>query len=75
MKEGVVLEALFQIARRGMRNLSTVAGLRAATEYNLEVLRNGERTDADTASEEARYGSDRLALESGQACSSHGNSW
>ena len=36
VKEGVVLDALFQIARRGMRNLSTVAGLRAATEYNLE---------------------------------------
>ncbi len=49
VKEGVVLDALFQIARRGMRNLSTVAGLRAATEYNLEGLRNGERTESDAA--------------------------
>jgi MFS family permease len=47
VKEGVVLDALFQVARRGMRNLSTVAGLRAATEFNLEGLRNGERTDND----------------------------
>jgi len=30
-----------------MRNLSTVAGLRAATEYNLEGLRNGEHTESN----------------------------
>jgi hypothetical protein len=47
VKEGVVLDALFQSARRGMRNLSTVAGLRAATEYDLEGLRHGDRTTAD----------------------------
>jgi hypothetical protein len=38
VKERVVLDALFQSARRGMRNLSTVAGLRATT----LALSNGE---------------------------------
>jgi MFS family permease len=47
VKEGVVLDVLFQRALRGMRNLSTIAGLRAATEYDLEGLRHGERVDAD----------------------------
>ena len=50
VKERVVLDALFQRALRGMRNLSTVAGLRAATEYDLEGLRHGESAEADETS-------------------------
>jgi len=42
VKERVVIDALLANARRGMRNLSTVAGLRAATEYDLDELRHGD---------------------------------
>ena len=51
VKERVVLDALFQSARRGMRNLSTVAGLRTATEFDLEELRHADRGDADGAAD------------------------
>ena len=43
VKERVVLDALFESARRGMRNLSTVAGLRAATEFDFGWLRRRGR--------------------------------
>jgi MFS family permease len=51
VKERVVIDALFASARRGMRNLSTVAGLRAATEYDLEALRHGETPPQESAAE------------------------
>lgn len=41
--EGVVIETLLSNARRGMRNLSTIAGLRAATEFPLEWMRRATR--------------------------------
>ena len=51
VKEGVVLDALFENARRGMRNLSTVAGLRAATEFDFGgFLRRRGRKNTDGAS-------------------------
>lgn len=46
VKERVVIDALLENARRGMRNLSTVAGLRAATEYDLDSLMHGEGHEA-----------------------------
>lgn len=51
--ERVVLEMLFSDARRGVRNLSTIAGLRAATDFPIEMLRRAmgkkrrERSDDD----------------------------
>jgi MFS family permease len=51
VKEGVVLDALFENARRGMRNLSTVAGLRAATEFDFGgFLRRRGRRNTEGAS-------------------------
>ncbi len=47
VKESVVIETLLTNARRGMRNLSTVAGLRAATEFPFEWLRRVRRKDPD----------------------------
>jgi len=41
--ESVVIETLLSNARRGMRNLSTIAGLRAATEFPLEWMRRATR--------------------------------
>jgi hypothetical protein len=50
--EGVVIETLLSNARQGMRNLSTIAGLRAATEFPLEWLRRAARRDAERADAE-----------------------
>lgn len=47
VKESVVIETLLTNARRGMRNLSTIAGLRAATEFPFEWLRRVRRKDSD----------------------------
>jgi MFS family permease len=47
VKEAVVIETLLSNARRGMRNLSTIAGLRAATEFPFEWLRRVRRRDPD----------------------------
>jgi len=52
VKERVVIDALLARARRGMRNLSTVAGLRAATEYDLESLRHGENPSPEAVERE-----------------------
>jgi len=51
VKERVVIDALLASARRGMRNLSTVAGLRAATEYDLESLRHSDGTLEEPAAD------------------------
>ncbi|NJN51727.1 MAG: MFS transporter [Gammaproteobacteria bacterium] len=45
VKESVVIDTLLTNARRGMRNLSTIAGLRAATEFPFEWLRRARRRD------------------------------
>jgi MFS family permease len=57
--ERVVLEVLFSDARRGVRNLSTIAGLRAATDFPIELLRRaigrrrrGRRDDVEDADDE-----------------------
>jgi len=52
VKEGVVIETLLTNARRGMRNLSTVAGLRAATEFPIEWLRRARRREQDAVDRE-----------------------
>jgi MFS family permease len=52
VKERVVLDALFESARRGMRNLSTVAGLRAATEFDFGWLRRRGRKGAPQRDEQ-----------------------
>lgn len=43
VSEGVVIESLLTSARRGVRNLSTIAGLRSATDFPLEWLRRSRR--------------------------------
>ena len=40
-----VVDVLSSMARRGIRNLSTVAGLRAVTEFPFELLRRALRRD------------------------------
>jgi len=49
VREGVVIEALLTNARRGVRNLSTIAGLRAATEFPLEWLRRSGRKESSSS--------------------------
>jgi MFS family permease len=50
--ESVVIETLLTNARQGMRNLSTIAGLRAATEFPLEWLRRAGRRKEPAAPED-----------------------
>jgi len=51
--EGVVIETLLSNARQGMRNLSTIAGLRSATEFPLEWLRRAARRSPSEEEPEA----------------------
>ncbi len=51
VKESVVIETLLTNARQGMRNLSTVAGLRAATEFPFEWLRRARKKDQEEGSD------------------------
>ena len=48
VEESVVFDHLRAGARRTLRNLSTVAGLRAATDYPLDTLVDGEAKDDDS---------------------------
>lgn len=51
VSDGIVIESLLTSARRGVRNLSTIAGLRSATDFPLEWLRRGRaRTPGAAAS-------------------------
>lgn len=50
--ETIVVDALLNQARRGLRNLSTVAGLRAATEFPVGLLDVAEDDRADVAVEQ-----------------------
>lgn len=47
VKDRAVMDVLSSMARRGVRNLSTVAGLRAVTEFPFEILRRALRRNGE----------------------------
>ena len=47
VKDRAVMDVLSSLARRGIRNLSPVSGLRAVTEFPFELLRRALRRDVD----------------------------
>lgn len=53
VSQGVVIDSLLTSARRGVRNLSTIAGLRAATDFPLEWLRRSRPRQESAADDQS----------------------
>ena len=47
VRDRAVMDVLSSMARRGVKNVSTVAGLRAVTEFPFELLRRAMRREGE----------------------------